>query len=480
MGNQPIAPPLLNSEYLTIHLFENKYTPKDDGIFVQGSINLKLIKQMECKDIELEIYCLEGYTNNDLYLKSINTICKIPLNIKSQLNIKENFIFLQPETYNFVFSFKVNYCFQPSFEYYSDVSRITLRYILKAQVLFNEYQKENDIISETYLQILSNQIKNVHPERYFSSKNVYKLGTSNRGISKCIVFLNKTNFTFNEKIPITIRVNNSQSSIKATSIKITLYRVLEYKKNSSVLASKTDKFNRYTFNINVEKGKIGIFRYEIELKDNNYNYLKSPYFSELYGTNNDWISFVPSINGAIIDCKYNIKVSLYYNHFVGFSSRPRVVIPIFVTHNSKYIKGFPEPFGNDNDLVDDSQNINLNKNAVIDNILNNDNENKDIIDNNKNDVKVNNKKDEKKDNKNEENKGIALGKNYGANDLILDEEDYFENNNNNQIRSSIKNNYPIVEPKDNQKKMKIRKIIIIKIIIIIKMKIIKISIIIII
>ena len=102
MGNQSIAPPLLSSQYLIININQNTFVPINNEIFIQGTITLNLIKQTECKDIELEIYCLEGYIfQNKEHFKSINKICKIPLNIKKQLNIKENYIFLKPDHYNF-------------------------------------------------------------------------------------------------------------------------------------------------------------------------------------------------------------------------------------------------------------------------------------------------------------------------------------------------------------------------------------------
>jgi hypothetical protein len=41
---------------------------------------------------------------------------------------------------------------------------------------------------------------------------------------------------------------------------------------------------------------------------------------------------MPSINGQIITCEYEIKVSLYFNCFVDYNHRPRVIIPIYIVH----------------------------------------------------------------------------------------------------------------------------------------------------
>jgi hypothetical protein len=42
--------------------------------------------------------------------------------------------------------------------------------------------------------------------------------------------------------------------------------------------------------------------------------------------------FMPSINGQIISCEYEIKVSLYFDCFVDYNHRPRVIIPIYLVH----------------------------------------------------------------------------------------------------------------------------------------------------
>ena len=38
--------------------------------------------------------------------------------------------------------------------------------------------------------------------------------------------------------------------------------------------------------------------------------------------------FVPSFNGFVIKCDYELKVSLYFENFVDYNHRPRITVPI--------------------------------------------------------------------------------------------------------------------------------------------------------
>ena len=42
--------------------------------------------------------------------------------------------------------------------------------------------------------------------------------------------------------------------------------------------------------------------------------------------------FMPSINGQIISCEYEIKVTLYFSCFVDNNHCPRVTIPVYLVH----------------------------------------------------------------------------------------------------------------------------------------------------
>ena len=46
--------------------------------------------------------------------------------------------------------------------------------------------------------------------------------------------------------------------------------------------------------------------------------------------------FMPTINGNIISCDYGIKISLYFNCFVAYDDRPRLVLPIYLVHQLPY------------------------------------------------------------------------------------------------------------------------------------------------
>ena len=84
----------------------------------------------------------------------------------------------------------------------------------------------------------------------------------------------------------------------------------------------------------VPMGNKGNFEYTLNLKEINtkkkYNYNNeiNPYNPDMNKIN----YFMPSINGQIISCEYEIKVSLYFDCFVDYNHRPRVIIPIYLVH----------------------------------------------------------------------------------------------------------------------------------------------------
>lgn len=74
------------------------------------------------------------------------------------------------------------------------------------------------------------------------------------------------------------------------------------------------------------------FNCKFTLKDKNndkYNEDSSP----LYKIDN-FNFFRPSIDGSVLDCRYEIKVSLYFENFVDYNHRPRVIFPINVVHET--------------------------------------------------------------------------------------------------------------------------------------------------
>ncbi len=442
MGNL-IAPPLKTSPQLSINLSTQNYYPLD---ILQGTVNLRISNPITCRDIEIEVFCFEAYqypTNNKLSLKT--SLGKIPLDIKKQLKLDKDYVYLKPDSYQFVFSFPLNEFLQPSFEHFSSDSRMTLRYILQAQVIFDEYQAEKEILTEVYFRVFSQFLIPDKKERFLCLKNINQYGLFNQGNCKCYAYLYKSNFHVNDVIPITIKIDNLNCQLTVNLIKITLIRMLNYKKDKNVVNTETQKFNRYKFDVNVKKGKVGIFRYEINLKDTNQLFFENKQFYNLYGNNNDWNMFLTTCKGELIECQYQIKVSFYFKNFVSFKSRPRIIIPIAITHFCTENNTFVEPFDVEEEDIKLNQNDNKG-NDINNNIKDNNDKNNNYSENafkgdyNGNVIEENN--DMKKVNPNIVPEQYNLNVNENPNNVI-NNNNPFQNEINqfNQMNYEIGNNF---------------------------------------
>ena len=362
MGNNILTPNLKKSNELTLTVSSQNIYPLD---ILEGTVNLNLKKAITCNDIEIEIYCIEAYQTSNNKNVNITSLGKKQLNIKEQLNLKTDYVYLKRDSYQFFFSYQLSEFLAPSFELFTEKSRMTIRYILKAQVIFNDYQVENEIITEIFIRICSQFLIADKREKFEINRQINQYGIINKGNCKCSVYLNKTNFHCNDIVPITIKIDNINCNLNANLIKIVLLRCLEYKKNDNVIETEIQKYNKFSYNINVQKGKVGVFRYEINLKDTNQLFYENKYISNIYGNNNiDWNFFLTTCNGKLIVCNYQIKVSVYFDSFVTFKSRPRVICPIAITHFCTEVNKFAEPFEDDED------------NKIKNNIAKNNNNNK--------------------------------------------------------------------------------------------------------
>ena len=347
MGNNILTPNLKKSSELTLTVSSQNIYPLD---ILEGTVNLNLKKAITCNDIEIEIYCIEAYQTSNNKNVNITSLGKKQLNIKEQLNLKTDYVYLKRDSYQFFFSYQLSEFLAPSFELFTEKSRMTIRYILKAQVIFNDYQVENEIITEIFIRICSQFLIADKREKFEINRQINQYGIINKGNCKCSVYLNKTNFHCNDIVPITIKIDNINCNLNANLIKIVLLRCLEYKKNDNVIETEIQKYNKFSYNINVQKGKVGVFRYEINLKDTNQLFYENKYISNIYGNNNiDWNFFLTTCNGKLIVCHYQIKVSVYFDSFVTFKSRPRVICPIAITHFCTEVNKFAEPFEDDED-----------------------------------------------------------------------------------------------------------------------------------
>ena len=87
--------------------------------------------------------------------------------------------------------------------------------------------------------------------------------------------------------------------------------------------------------VGVEPMNQKTYIYLIELKDRNKNIFN--YFNVInpYPNLVDVTYFMPSMDGVIIKCEYNIVVTLYFNSYVTNGYLPKVSLPISLTHQTQ-------------------------------------------------------------------------------------------------------------------------------------------------
>ena len=82
--------------------------------------------------------------------------------------------------------------------------------------------------------------------------------------------------------------------------------------------------------VNVGEKKSFICKFNFEDKDNNDNNKEIYLYKDIVDIN----FFLPSLEGNVIKCEYELKISLYFENFVDYNHRPRIIIPISVVHET--------------------------------------------------------------------------------------------------------------------------------------------------
>ena len=334
---------LKKSNIISIKTKENSYPPNSNiNIIITLSINFPLT----LNDIEITLYYIEGWKN----LKPKQSTSDHAFNKKIISTINLNLLKLYklnsfiPGTYIFNYILPFNNISSPSFEFRGDSGRIFARYILSAKIVLpnlnnnnnkNNNNNNNNIVEcENIFQVISNQIINDKEEKYTNKQQIYKWGMINRGICQLRVYLPKINYKFNDNLPISIIIDNSISGLTVGRIKLTFKRKLTYIDQNGLKFSEENNISSETYYAKVKIGEKKMFKYYYNIRDPNSNNNQMKGISEPYNNNNiDWRIFLPSTQTSLFSCDYSVKVTVYFESFVNHNCRPRIIIPIILTHN---------------------------------------------------------------------------------------------------------------------------------------------------
>ena len=393
--NNPYASKLINSnsDLIKIELDKEFYLP---GETIQGSIMINCIENIRLNTISISLLHKECWfvqeTTEVKYGEKYNqSITQFNIDIKNYIKDFNEILV----SGNYVFPFKIDlpHDLEPCFEYPYPNRYAYLRYLFQCELL----PKEINIKSQKYILIKSASNK-IPSQKFFSSIiNVHKWGFFDGGTTILKASYDKINYKINDVIPINIDIDNSRGKLKVKNCKIRIIRTIQFNKlrgPEKYPLEKTIYSNQ--FNSEVLPFNKGQFLFQIQLKDDDLINLEYLIEENPYPKNRDINLLVPSIDSKILKCFYRIQVSLYFDSFVTSGYRPRVKLPIFVTHfideeNNNIINNINvnEMLGNNFDNFNDG-NYSINDSSLIydQNFMKNNNQNSlinNINENEKND-----------------------------------------------------------------------------------------------
>ena len=280
---------------------------------------------------EYFVYVIDANTNN--VVSDINnfTFFEKPMNAGDFLNaqrVQGGMFSLNPGSYKIPFQFTLPENIPPSFEYPFKNRRAALRYIFSAQVL-SPYAKT---ITEIYLWIKARPINipdSIKHENYVTVKNV---GILSRGKSGVALFTMTNNFRINDMLPFTVDIYNEECTVQVKEVKISIKRIVtfvdkgkEYQQRTAILRKK--------YPCLCNKNSRNSFHYDdIQIRDNEFKDVEFNRSLNPYPFLNDLNLLMPNIRSKFIKCEYSLKATSYFDLSVLGKNRPRVEMPIYITH----------------------------------------------------------------------------------------------------------------------------------------------------
>ena len=324
---------LNRSDIITVQLKKESYY---EGQVVEGLIIFEPKKNMVFNDILIKFHQSEYFVyvvDEKTTISDLNsyTFFEKAINAGSYLNMSPGpggMIQLQPGSYKIPFQFTLPNNIPPSFEYPFRNRRASLRYIFTAQVL-SPYEKT---VTESYIWIKARPINipdQIKHENYVTVKNV---GILSRGKSGIAIFTMANNYRINDMLPFTIDIYNEDCGVQVKEVKISVKRIVTFVKEGKEYQQRT-AILRKRYPCLCDKNSKNSFHYDDiqlrdnELKDADYNRSLNPYpFID------DLNLLMPNIRSKFIKCEYSLKATSYFDLSVFGKNRPRVEMPIYITH----------------------------------------------------------------------------------------------------------------------------------------------------
>ena len=317
-----------NSDLIRIEVNKEFYL---NGEIIEGNLFFNNDKNIKLSELSICLYQKESWfvqeTSEIKYGEKYNQIIsKGNINFNEYLNDNQILI---PGNYIFPFKLQLPNDLEPSFEYPYPNRYSYLRYILQCEFLpnFPELKHQKVILIKS----ISN---NILLQQIFNSiVNVHKWGFLDGGTTILKVSYDKSVYQINNIVPLNIFIDNSRGKLKVKNCKIRVIRTIEFSKlegPEKYPLEKTIYSKEYLAEVPPFDKRNFIF--QTLLIDNDlvdFKYIKE---ENPYPNINNINILLPTMNSRIIKCDYRIQISLYFDNFVTAGYRPRVKLPIIITH----------------------------------------------------------------------------------------------------------------------------------------------------
>ena len=308
--------------------------------FIEGQVELSSQAQIIINDINIVLNISEFWTTYSKELNlNINENTTQPilvqnLNVKEKLNINTNLVALKPGKFTFSFKFKSPKVLEPSFEFPGKADKAYIRYFLSSNII-SPYTRAT---TSTYIILKKRHKLEMNKQVILvTENNIHKWGMFDGGKTKLkVTSINGTdNFRFGEDIKFDIDIDNTNGKLNTSECKIVLKRNVKFKNRYGQLKQDIlDELSSRKIKTEATPGEHKNFSYVLSLnKIENKNFVISG--SGIPYTNFPDINFfLPSIKTVLLECSYTIKFTLYFNKFVKFNERPRIILNAIMCHQS--------------------------------------------------------------------------------------------------------------------------------------------------
>ena len=214
----------------------------------------------------------------------------------------------------------------PSFEFCTNKYQIYIRYYLFVEC------NESNHLNTNYKSILVKKVLKLNSELFIKFGSNITSIFFNKGNCDASVKLQKSNIKMGELIIFKIKIDN-KSSYDVNNIKINLIREITIK-NVDKIIKEEHVLSRCIVKWIIPSQSKSDCKFSLKLQDNELKYVNLQNWDFPYKNDINIQDLLSSVSSELFECKYHIKVTVYFTSFVKHNSRPRVLIPFNVCHKT--------------------------------------------------------------------------------------------------------------------------------------------------